>query len=133
MLVMTAAPPPPPQALPPVLDAASLQQLQELDPTGANRVVERVLRAFEASLARLLPQARQALAQGDLGTVRHVAHTLKSSSASVGALQLSRCCADIESLLRAQQSDGLNERLAALDDEGQRVRQAVRALLPDAD
>jgi HPt (histidine-containing phosphotransfer) domain-containing protein len=133
MLVMTAASTPPPSALPPVLDPASLQRLHELDPQGTNRVVERVLRAFDTSLARLLPQARQALAQGDLEAVRHVAHTLKSSSASVGALQLSRCCAEIESLLRAQQSGDLGERLATLDGEAERVLQAVRALLPDAD
>ena len=130
---MTAAFTPPPPALPPVLDPASLQRLHELDPQGTSRVVERVLRAFDTSLARLLPQARQALAQSDLEAVRHVAHTLKSSSASVGALQLSRCCAEIEGLLRAQRSDGLSERLAALDDEAERVLHAVRSLLPDAD
>ena len=58
-------------------------------------------------------------------------HTLKSSSASVGALELSRCCSEIENRLRQQQTDGLAERLAALDAEGGRVLAAVRSLLPD--
>ena len=96
----------------PVLDEASLQRLHELDPQGANRVVERVLRAFEASLTRLLPQSAQALGQGDHEALRHVVHTLKSSSASVGALELSRCCSEIENRLRQEQLDGLAERLA---------------------
>ena len=113
----------------PVLDEVSLQRLHELDPQGVNRVVERVLRAFETSLNRLLPQAAAALVQGDHDTVRHVVHTLKSSSASVGALDLSRCCSEIENRLRLQQIDGLAERLARLNAEGERVLLAVRGLL----
>jgi HPt (histidine-containing phosphotransfer) domain-containing protein len=131
MLVMTTAPTPPSPALVPVLDAASLQRLHELDPQGTSRVVERVLRAFEASLDRLLPQARQALVHGDHEGVRHVVHTLKSSSASVGALQLSRCCSAIENRLRAHQTEDLAAMLSDLDAEGERVLRAVRGLLPD--
>ena len=113
------------------LAPASLQRLHELDPQGANRVVERVLRAFDTSLQRLLPQAEQGLRDGDHPAVRHVAHTLKSSSASVGALELSRRCADIENRVRTQQHDGLAERVAALQAEGQRVLEAVRGLLSE--
>jgi hypothetical protein len=131
MLAMSLAPTSLPPALACVLDEASLQRLHELDPQGANRVVERVLRAFEASLARLLPQAQQALAQGDPEALRHVVHTLKSSSASVGALELSRCCSEIEGRLRLQQPEGLAERLAGLDAEGARVLAAVRRLLSE--
>jgi HPt (histidine-containing phosphotransfer) domain-containing protein len=131
MLAMSHAPQTQPPALASVLDPASLQRLHELDPEGANRVVERVLRAFETSLTRLLPQSSQALAQGDHEMLRHVAHTLKSSSASVGALELSRCCSEIENRLRQMQFDGLAERLARLNAEGGRVLAAVRSLLPD--
>ena len=84
-----------------------------------------------ASLQRLLPQAEQGLRDGDHPAVRHVAHTLKSSSASVGALELSRRCADIENRVRTQQHDGLAERVAALQAEGQRVLEAVRGLLSE--
>lgn len=129
MFAVTAARPSPRPEFGCVLDEVSLQRLHELDPQGTNRVVERVLRAFEASLQRLLPQSMQALHDGDHETVRHVVHTLKSSSASVGALGLSRRCADIESRVRAQQRDGLAEPLRELQAEGQRVLAAVRALL----
>jgi HPt (histidine-containing phosphotransfer) domain-containing protein len=129
MLAMSLPLQTPPQPLATVLDPASLQRLHELDPQGSNRVVQRVLQAFEASLCRLLPQALQAQAQGDDEALRHVVHTLKSSSASVGALALSRCCGEIENRLRQQQTDGLGERLAALDAEGRGVLAAVRKLL----
>jgi HPt (histidine-containing phosphotransfer) domain-containing protein len=131
MLAMTLAPQPQPAALASVLDEASLQRLHELDPQGENRVVERVLRAFEASLTRLLPQSQAALQQGDQEALRHVVHTLKSSSASVGALQLSQHCGEIENRLRLHQADGLAQRLAALNAEGERVLVAVRSLLPE--
>jgi HPt (histidine-containing phosphotransfer) domain-containing protein len=130
MLAMPYAPQIQPPALASVLDSASLQRLHELDPQGTNRVVERVLRAFETSLIRLLPQASQALDQDDHDALRHVVHTLKSSSASVGALELSRCCGEIENRLRQLQVDGLAERLARLNAEGGRVLAAVRRLLP---
>lgn len=112
-----------------VLDPAALERLRELDPTGRNGVVERVLRAFEGSLQRLLAQAAQAQAQGDHGAVRYVAHTLKSSSASVGAMQLSQRCCDVENRLRAQPSVGLDASMQGLHLEGRRALAAVRALL----
>ena len=129
MLAMSVPPLSRPPAAVPVLDEACLQRLHELDPQGSNRVVERVLRAFEASLSRLLPQAQDALAQGDHDAVRHVVHTLKSSSASVGALELSRLCSEIENRLRAQQSEGLGAMMSGLEAEGGRVLCAVRGML----
>lgn len=133
MYAMPHAPATPPlaPALALVLDEASLQRLHELDPQGENHVVERVLRAFATSLVRLLPKAQQALAQSDTQALRHVVHTLKSSSASVGALQLSRCCTEIDNCLRLQQVQGLADRLAVLDAECTRALAAVRRLLPE--
>ena len=71
----------------------------------------------------------QALGRDDHEAVRHVVHTLQSSSASVGALELSRCCSEIENRLRAHQVDGLAQMLSRLDAEGERVLAAVRDLL----
>ena len=81
------------------------------------------------SLQRLLPQSTQALERGDHEAVRHVVHTLKSSSASVGALELSRCCSEIENRLRAHQVEGLDRMLSGLNAEGERVLAGVRDLL----
>lgn len=111
------------------LDRASLQRLRDLDPEGKNHVVERVLQAFDTSLQRLLPQGEQAFAACDRETLRHVVHTLKSSSASVGALELSRLCGDIENSLREYGIEGLGAPWAALQYEGSRVAHAVQSLL----
>jgi len=87
--------------VPPVtLDATALARLRELDPDGRHGVVVRVLEAFETSLGRLLGQLRDEPDAGDAAVVAGIAHTLKSSSASVGALALSARCAEIERRLR---------------------------------
>jgi len=113
---------------PGVLDAQALERLRELDPTGQNKLLERVFKAFEASIARLMPQLDAAGAGEDWQTVRQVAHTLKSSSASIGAIKLSGLCADIESMVRQAQVQGLHERLDAMRAEVANVLAALRGL-----
>jgi len=112
-----------------VLDASALERLRELDPTGENQLLARVVKAFESSGARLLPQLQEARANGDLDGVRHVVHTLKSSSASIGALTLSQLCADIETKIRTNQPDNLDTRIDALCAEAAVVLQALKRLL----
>ena len=118
---------------PGVLDAQALERLRELDPTGQNKLLERVFKAFEASIARLMPQLDAAGAGEDWQTVRQVAHTLKSSSASIGALALSQLCAEVESRVRQSQLDALAQPLDALAAEIARVQRALRALTRGAD
>ena len=112
-----------------VLDAQALQRLRELDPTGENKLMERVLKAFDGSVARLVPQLVESQQNGDLTGVRHVAHTLKSSSASIGAIKLSQMCAEIEFMIRQGTSTDLDARIDAMRAEIDRVLDSLRALL----
>jgi HPt (histidine-containing phosphotransfer) domain-containing protein len=116
---------PAPRAWETVLDRDALDRLRELDPSGQGGLVERVLATYAQSLAKLLDQLGSARAATDHAGLRHVAHTLKSSSASVGALQLSAFCADIERRVREGQTDGLEDRLDAMADEGRRILAAL--------
>jgi CheY-like chemotaxis protein/HPt (histidine-containing phosphotransfer) domain-containing protein len=112
-----------------VLDAQALERLRELDPTGENRLMERVVSAFDSSVGRLMPQLEDALNTNELGGVRHVAHTLKSSSASIGAMKLSRMCSDLETRARNEQAEGMAERIAQLQAEVEIVRVALKRVL----
>lgn len=112
------------------LDDAALQRLRDLDPSGSNQLLPRVINAFVKSLDKLLPDLQRAREAGmDLAAIRHVAHTLKSSSASLGALQLSKVCADIEAMARNGQTEGLDKLIDGMHDEAGLVRQALEALL----
>jgi HPt (histidine-containing phosphotransfer) domain-containing protein len=121
----------PPGATPPKihLDPKSLARLRELDPDGRHGVLSRVLGAFESSLSRMLAQLLAQREQGDPGIVAGVAHTLRSSAASVGALQLSQTCAEVEGRLRDGPAGDLHDDVRRLLAEGEAALGAVRAML----
>jgi HPt (histidine-containing phosphotransfer) domain-containing protein len=112
-----------------VLDVGALAALRALDPTGAGKLLERVLAAFQSSTGRLVPRLHAACLNGDASAVREVAHTLKSSSASIGALGLSRLCANVETMIRNGFTGPLEPHVAALDAEIAVVLKALEKLL----
>jgi HPt (histidine-containing phosphotransfer) domain-containing protein len=112
-----------------MLDAQALARLHDLDPGGRAGLVKRVLATYTQSLRRLLDELRAACAAGDREAMHHAAHTLKSSSASVGALDLSALCADVESRLVRMVDDeaGLATQVERLLAEGQRIHEGLAA------
>ncbi|MFO1336620.1 MAG: Hpt domain-containing protein [Burkholderiaceae bacterium] len=112
-----------------MLDPASLDQLRQLDPTGGGAFLTRVLGTYARSLDKHEGEARQARAAGQWDAVARAAHTLKSASASVGALAFSQICAEIEASIRRQELDQLEQPLERFFGEAARVRDAVRAQL----
>ncbi|HLL18234.1 MAG TPA: Hpt domain-containing protein [Rubrivivax sp.] len=118
--------------LPTTLDAGALARLRELDPDGRHGVVLRVMKAFETSLARMLNQLSAQLAdpgRGDPGVVVSVAHTLKSSSASVGAMSLARTCAEVEQGVRSGTLTDIDVQVRRLVAECEAALAAVTAML----
>jgi len=113
----------------PVLDRQALARLSDLDPTGKNRLIERVLLAFRTSVARLRPQAEAARMSGDRAVLRLVVHTLKSSSASIGAMRLSQLCARIETAIR-QETEHAADHDADLDALGAALDEVLHAIEP---
>jgi HPt (histidine-containing phosphotransfer) domain-containing protein len=112
-----------------VLEAAALARLAELDPQGSAGLVQRVMATYANALERSRQELlllRQPLQHEPL---RHLAHTLKSSSASVGALALSALCAQVEHNVRSQQSGDIGKLLDAMQAEMQRVAGAVQTML----
>ena len=112
-----------------VLDAAALARLSELDPTGDGTLVQRVLATYATSLERTRNELVRARQPMQPEAVRHLAHTLKSSSASVGALALSVLCAQVEQHVRVPQPGDIGALLDAMLAEMQRVSGAVEAML----
>jgi HPt (histidine-containing phosphotransfer) domain-containing protein len=111
------------------LDPGALAELSALDPQGSSQLLQRVLSTYNGSLLRLMQQLRQGRASGDLAAIRLAAHTLKSSSASVGAKQLAQQCAAIEQAIRLHKLEELPSWLSRLELESQAVALAVQDLL----
>ncbi len=124
-----ALPPVQRAAAPPLIDPEAIERLRELDPTGQQGVLRRVLQAYESSLGRHLGDIEQAMAAGDAERLSRSAHTLKSSSAAIGAMSFSQRCADLEHHLRSQPQLPPAADVQALIDEGRQVLTAVGAML----
>ena len=74
--------------------------------------VRELVETYVSEGASHLAALADAAARGDTAAAVRPAHTLKSSSASVGAMRLSDICRSIEAATRDGQSEGLADRVA---------------------
>lgn len=88
------------------LDQAALDGIRELDPTGASNLLVQVASMYRTTVPPLLEQIRLGLERGDAQAVRLAAHTLKSSSANLGAMELAQLCGLLERAARSGQLSG---------------------------
>lgn len=119
--------PPAPEAA--VLDAAALGVLTGLDPSGANRLLLRVMGTYRESQARLLAQLVRAHSDSDTVAAHLAVHTLKSSSSNIGALALAELCGAAEKAMREGRENELPELIDRLRAEAARVDIAVAQLI----
>lgn len=96
--------------------AVNVGVLQEL--VGEDQVVvDEILREFHAMLATIANDLYAACETGQCDRVRALAHKLKSSARSVGALQLGAWCEQIEQAGKNGQTGMLNELLDGFEQE----------------
>jgi HPt (histidine-containing phosphotransfer) domain-containing protein len=93
----------------PIVDSRVIQSLKELGGDEDPGLFVEVVDLFLGDAETKLHDLSRALASGDVKLLERTAHTLKSSSANVGALRLSRLCLEIEMLGRAARTDGAQE------------------------
>ena len=77
-----------------VLDESALDAIRNC-PNG-DRILRGAIEGFRRDTPARLAELRQAQIDGDIEVVERVAHTLKSSSALLGARRLSKLCLRVE-------------------------------------
>ncbi len=92
------------------IDAQALDTIRQLRPG----LLLRVLNAWLAESPGLYQDMVQAAGQGDGAALFRAAHTLKNSSANVGARHLSQLCAELEQRGRHGQLDEIDVAMAEL-------------------
>jgi HPt (histidine-containing phosphotransfer) domain-containing protein len=108
------------------LDPAAMQNL--LDITGGDAAfVDELVDTYLADGEQQLAAMREALATGDEGAMLRPAHSLKSSSANVGATVLAELCRAIEQDARAGSVPDAPARLETAATEFAAVREALLA------
>ena len=103
------------------LDVEALQALRDLQRPGRPDVLTRVIDLFSLDAPRLVAAMLEAVASDDADALRHAAHTLKSTSANVGAVSLSTNCREIEQLARAAEAASVRTRVDDATKELDRV------------
>ncbi len=112
-----------------VINPHALDNIRALSADRGGALVKRVVNAYIGDTPQQFAALRTAIAGRDTGAVRKVAHTLKSSSANVGAELLAQMCKDMELFGRNNITEGAAGILDDMELEFQAVRHSLGAIL----
>lgn len=112
-------------AHPSPLDRTPIEALRALQRPGGPDILGKVLQTYLTSTPRLLATLRQAFTAGDTNAVHTTAHSLKSSSAQVGAMTLAAHCQTLETQCRAQTLEQVSAVLADIEEHYLVVQEAL--------
>ena len=111
-----------------VIDMPVIDKLRALDRKGGASRLERAISRF---VDVALPLAATIRETDDAEALWRAAHSLKSSAGALGAEQLSRRCAVIESSARKSGIEAARPLVAALDDDLEAALRELKALIGD--
>ena len=110
------------------IDPATIQGLRELGGEDEPGLLGELIDIFLEDAPERMKDITEGLATGDIGRVERGAHTLKSSSANIGALGLSDLCRRIVESSRSNQADRLPELCRASERSLSEAALALRSL-----
>jgi signal transduction histidine kinase/CheY-like chemotaxis protein len=116
----------------PPVDYRSLANIAALQRPGAPPILPKVISLYFQSSSEVLEKLRQALEHGDAEATRQAAHTLKSTSANLGARQLASLSKELEESGRAKFLEKAGPLLERIKIEHGRVVVALQAQLAGA-
>ncbi len=108
----------------PAINTQAIQKIYEMagdDETFVSEIID----CYLEDSPHILEQIRKAVTQGDAPTIHRLAHSWKSSSAYLGARNLTELCREIEAIAFSEMSH-LLERLYQLETEFERVKAALQ-------
>ncbi len=126
-----AAPPPGPAVAvaDPLLEPGPLAKIRALQRPGQPSLLGKIIGLYLASSPPLLQALREAVSQGDAVALTEAAHSLKSSSANLGATRLAALCKDLEQRGREQRLENSPDLLASVESQYAEVQQALKQAL----
>ncbi|HKA44296.1 MAG TPA: Hpt domain-containing protein [Burkholderiales bacterium] len=83
-----------------LLDTSALDRIRALHRGSGSALLRKVIELYLAESRTLLDSLRFAASAGDAPGLQWAAHTLKSSSANLGAVELARQCGELETAAR---------------------------------
>ncbi|HVJ11543.1 MAG TPA: response regulator, partial [Burkholderiales bacterium] len=108
-----------------VIDRKVLDELSKVRTNGKPELLARVINLYLTESPKLLQKLKQAAGAANASDIAASAHSLKSSSANVGAKALSRYCADLEASARRADTDEARKILTKVESEHGSVQNAL--------
>ncbi len=108
-----------------VLDRQVLSQLRELESADDPDLLSRVLKLYLDESPKLLTKLKQAVLQKNARDIELASHTLKSSSANIGATLLAGLCGEISLAARASDTHRCNQVFAEIEAAFRHVQAAL--------
>jgi signal transduction histidine kinase/CheY-like chemotaxis protein/HPt (histidine-containing phosphotransfer) domain-containing protein len=112
-----------------IIDDAALKAIRDLDPTGGNELLQRIITLYLSNADTLLQSLEKGWAKGDLDAIRSASHTLKSSSNQVGAHGLAELCREVENEARNHRYDVSGNTLSRIKQEFANTHSGLDAYL----
>ncbi|MEL7044065.1 MAG: response regulator, partial [Pseudomonadota bacterium] len=112
-----------------VLDESVLERLDAFRQSGGADVVSNIIRVYLRDSGPKVATLKSAVSEGDLVALRDTAHSLKSSSANVGAMRLSSLCAEVERAADTEVDARLERMVGQIAHEYVMVEQQLSARL----
>ena len=110
----------------PVIDQRALQQIAELDPGDDGEFVNSIIDTYVENAEVLMLELSESVGDDEVEVATRAAHSLKSSSANVGATRFSSLCAAMEKHGRDGNLQAIADRL---DKAWKEYEQAIKALV----
>ena len=108
-----------------MIDPAAIANLEQINPN----LIGRMIKLFTIEEAPILLQnLRLAIANNNLQEAGYNAHTLKGSSNILGAKALGKLCLEVELKSKCENTQGLPELLAKIEEQYQIVCQELAKL-----
>ena len=113
------------------LESAALERIRKLQRDGQPNVVIKVIKLFLENTQKTILILESAISKGDNENLQRSAYSLQSSCSTVGATDLARLCAELESLGRTGNAGVAQSRLSVLEYEYDAVCTALQNVIED--
>jgi len=113
------------------IDVSVLNELRETVGAGDEEMFNELLSIYLDDAPNLIAEMEKAYEMKDVEKLTRSSHTLKSSSATIGAMDLSTLCKQVEHASREGKIDNLDEKIEMIKQEYERVKEALKQVAPE--
>ena len=110
------------------LDQRALDNIRALQSQGSPNILQKIIDMFISNSPQQLEKLEEAATTGNADLLRSAAHSLKSSSANLGATEMSAMCSELEKMGLHKELEGVVSKVGVLEFEFEAVCETLTSL-----